>query len=140
MINRQSNRSLTPNPVTFPRHRRQSFWQIIFPIILGGIVLIALGVLITLGPNQQVSRWGSISTIILILPLFLMLLIAFAIFGGLAYGLARLLRILPAYTHMAQIYTDHFGKMIQNFADKIVQPIITVKSGFAGIQTVFKKK
>lgn len=140
MNNRNGNQNLSPNPVTYPEHRRQAFRQILLPILLSAIILIALGVLAALGSNQQVARWGNISAIFLIIPLLFILLIILAIFSALAFGVARLLRILPGYTHLAKIYVDHFGKMIQDFSDRLARPVIDASSWLAGVQAAVKRK
>ncbi|HVN53823.1 MAG TPA: hypothetical protein VMT46_05785 [Anaerolineaceae bacterium] len=140
MNNRIGNQNVSPNPVTYQEHRRQAFQQILLPILLCAIILTALGVLAALGSNQQVARWGNISAIFLILPLFVILLIMLAIFGALAFGVTRLLQILPGYSHLAQIYVDHYGKKIQEFSDRLARPVIDVRSWIAGVQTVVKRK
>ena len=139
MNNQIGSQKLSPNPVTYPKHRRQAFWQILFPIILGALILISLGVLAALGSNQQVARWGNISAIFLIIPFLVILLVIFAIFGALVYGVGRALQVLPRYTHLAQIYVDHYGKLIQKFANQLARPVISVSSGIAGVQAPFKK-
>jgi len=59
-------------------HKRQSFWQIYFPLMLA-VALVVIAAIVLLGKQSQGSEnlriWADISIILMILPLFLLTLI-----------------------------------------------------------------
>jgi len=130
----------SPNPITQAEHHRQVRWQILLPLILGGVIVIVLAVLATMGANPQVAQWGNISAVFLILPLLLVLLVTLVILSLLVYLMARLLKILPSYTRLAQMYIDQFGSVIKRVSDRIASPVITGGSVSAGIGKIFSRK
>ena len=75
--------------------------QIILPMVLTVILFIALIVLIniaTFRDNGDVERWAAVSTIWIVIPIIIGLLIFLALLVGLVYLLARLLQ------HCADLY------------------------------------
>jgi hypothetical protein len=128
-----------PNPVTYPQHLRQMWIQIRAPMIVGLLAILIIAFFATQASNPDVSRWGNISTIFLIIPLGLILLVTFAILGLIVYGLYRLLNLLPRYAHMAQLYVYHYSQLIIRLADRVAQPIIRVNGFFASLRVLRKR-
>ncbi len=84
-------------------------WQILLPIIVAGVLLVAAAVLVSLGTfraNGDVERWAAISTMWLSLPVMVGSLILLALFIGLAYLLGRAAGFIPPYTLQAQLFTS----------------------------------
>lgn len=124
---------------TSQAHRRQTWIQILLPMIVGAIVILVLAVLVALGTNPDVTRWMSISVIFLILPTVLIGLIVLALFGLGIYLTALLLRKTPLYTRLVQIYIDRLNEAIKNISDKAAQPIVRVDSAVAGVRVLFSR-
>ena len=133
-----------PQPMheSYLRHRREMTWQIIFPIALTVILLIALIILIniaTFRDNGDVARWAAISTIWIVLPIMFGLLIFLALLAGIIYLLAKLLHITPTYTGIAQHYVFLVAGYIKRGLDAVVKQVIEIQGVVASIQEFFKK-
>ncbi len=118
---------------SYKRHQQQKFWQILLPVILGVLLVLFVIVLVILAaaggdPAGQVSIWADTAFIWLILPVLLFAILGFLVLGGLIYLLAKLLKILPAYTSIVQNYAALIAAWVKYIANKIVNPFIAVKS------------
>lgn len=118
---------------SYQRHEKQRFWQILTPIGVGlliMLVIVALVIRAAVGTNAggPVSQWADISLIWLILPVMLFAIIATLVLIGLSYLVARLLQILPTYTFIVQHYAYLISSQVKLWADKIVQPVISLES------------
>jgi hypothetical protein len=133
-----------PQPVheSYLRHRKQVTWQIILPIVLTFILLIALIVLIniaTFRDGGDVARWAQISTIWIVIPIMIGLLIVVALLGGIIYLLAKLLHVTPAYTGLAQDYVYLAQGYIKRGTEMIVKQVIEIQGVVASVQEFFRK-
>jgi len=134
-----------PQPVrlSYKEHRKQLMWQIILPIVLTVILIIAAIVLIniaTFRDGGDVARWAAVSTIWIVIPIMIGMLIFTVVLGGLIYLLARLLNITPTYTGMAQDYVRKAAVYIKKGADAVVRPIFGLEGIKASINAFFGKK
>jgi len=134
-----------PQPVheSYKRHRKQLAWQIILPITLTMILCIALIVLInvaTFRDGGDVGRWAAISTIWIVVPIMIGLIIMLALLGGLVYLMAKLLNIMPTYTGMAQDYVHIAVGYIKRGADVVVKPVFFIDGLGASIRAFFGRK
>jgi len=117
--------------------------QIILPVVLAVILIIALIVLIniaTFRDGGDVARWAEVSTIWIVIPIMIGMLIFLVILGGLIYLLARLLNITPTYTGMAQNYVRKAAVYIKQGADAVVKPVIQLKGFLATVEAFFQRK
>ena len=111
--------------------------QIILPIVLTVILIIAAIVFIniaTFRDGGDVARWAAVSTIWIVIPIMIGMLILLAILVGLIYLLARLLNITRTYTGMAQDYVRKAAVYIKKGADAVVKPVIGLKGFFASVE------
>jgi len=127
-----------PQPVhlSYQKHRREMWTQIILPIALTVILIIALIVLIniaTFRDGGDVARWAAVSTIWIVIPIMIGMLIFLVVLGGLIYLLAQLLNITPKYTGMAQDYVRKAAVYIKQAADAVVKPVIALEGFVASI-------
>ena len=134
-----------PQPVheSYLRHRKQVAWQIVLPVVLAALLIIALIMLIyfaTFQGSGDVGRWAAVSTIWIILPVMLAGLVFFAILLGLIYLMMRLLNLTPMYTGMAQDYVYKAARYIQRGADVVVKPILYLDGLGASIKAFFGRK
>lgn len=131
-----------PEHYSYLRHRKQVMRQIILPVALSALALVAMVVWISIATFNQggdVGRWAAISTIWIIIPTLLGGLIVLAILGGLIYGMARLLSALPTYTGLAQDYIFIARGYIIRGADMAVKPILAVNGWLESIKAFFER-
>ena len=134
-----------PQPVheSYLRHRKEIAWQIILPVVLTALLIVALIVLVNIATFNQggdVGRWAAVSTIWIIIPVMLAGLILLALIGAVIYLLARLLNIAPTYTGMAQDYVHKAAGYIKRAADAVVKPILLLDGIGASIKAFFGRK
>ena len=123
--------ALRPERESYVKHRRDVTRQILLPMILVtfvGVGLAALSIFGATGSNPGVSLWADIAAIWIIIPMMLLMLVILALTIALAYGLTRLLKISPRYTGIAQEYALWFNAQVSLWADKIVKPVLFIKS------------
>ena len=133
-----------PQPVheSYLKHRRQLVQQIILPIVLTVVLCIALIVLVnvaTFRDGGDAARWAAVSTIWLVVPIMIGMLIFLVLLGGLVYLMKRLLDIMPTYTGQAQDYVHKAAIYIKRGADAAVKPIITLNGFLASIRAFFER-
>ena len=83
--------------------------------------------------SSSVSLWADISLIWLIIPMMFMALVIMALVIALVYGLNRLLKVTPHYTGLAQYYTFWFNAQVTIWTDKLVKPVLFIKSWLGSI-------
>ena len=130
----------TRNIETHARHRREVFWQITLPMILGGgVLLFTCGLTIFTAAGGGVSLWRDISLVWIILPAMVLLLLVLGVVGGLAYGVTRLLQAMPAFFWRLQGYFKLAASRSRMLSDRLMSPLVRGQSLYAGIRSVFKK-
>ncbi len=142
--NKNIMKAKLPQPVheSYLRHRKELTWQIVLPLALTFVVFIAVIVLISLATfrdNGDVARWAAVSTIWIVVPIMIGLLIFLALMIGIVYLLARLLNITPTYTGMAQDYVYLAAGYIKRGLDAVVNRAIAFQSVLASVDRFFKK-
>jgi len=131
-----------PVHYSYLKHRNQVMRQIILPVALSALVLIAIVVWVsyaTFSQGGDVGRWAAISTIWVIIPMLLGGLVVLAILGGLIYGMARLLSALPYYTGIAQDYIFIARGYIIRGANMVVKPILALNDWLQTAKAFFER-
>jgi len=130
------------NPVTHAKHRRETWWQITFPFILGMLFILGLGgwAIFAAATGGNVSQSADTALIWIICPNFFMALIPLAIFGGLAYGVIVLKQKIPAGFKRLQDVMIQIRDGVQTGADKVAEPVINLKSKMASLEALKRKK
>ncbi|NWG34754.1 MAG: hypothetical protein HXY42_09950 [Chloroflexi bacterium] len=134
-----------PQPVheSYKNHRRQLAWQIILPIALSVILCLALIALIHIAAFRDggdVARWAAVSTMWIVIPIMIGLLLVLVLLAGLVYLMARLLHVTPTYTGLAQDYVHKAAIYIKRGADAVVKPIFLMDGIGASIRALFGRK
>jgi hypothetical protein len=141
---KQMNAKLSqPVHESYLKHRKQLMWQILLPVALTVIFIIALIVLIniaTFRDNGDVARWAAVSTIWIVVPIMIGMFIFLILLGGLVYLMYKLLSITPTYTGMAQDYVHKAAAYIKRGADAVVKPIFLLDGLGASIKAFFGRK
>jgi hypothetical protein len=133
-----------PQPVheSYLNHRRDRAWKIILPVVLSAVLCLALIVLVnvaTFRDGGDVARWAAVSTIWIVVPIMIGMLIFFVLLGGLVYLMYKLLNITPTYTGQAQDYVHKAAIHIKRGADAAVKPIININGVLASISAFFER-
>ena len=133
-----------PQPVheSYLKHRRQLMWQIILPMLLTVLLFIAMIVLINIATFREggdVARWAAVSTIWIVIPIMIGMLIFIALLGGLVYLMMKLLNVTPTYTSLAQDYVYLAVGYIKRATEVIVRPVIQINGILASIRAFFEK-
>ncbi len=131
-----------PDRISYLKHKRETTRQILLPVILSSILILALFVLVaysTFTPSGDVERWAAISTIWIVIPLMFFLLIFLGILVALIYGLQRLLKTTPVYTGLAQEYVLMITTKIQWYAAEISNRVIRFRAWVDTLQGFLKR-
>ncbi len=134
-----------PEPVhaSYLKHRKDTAWKIIFPVVLSSVLCIGLIVLINIATFRgggDVQRWADISTMWIAIPVMMLLLVVFALLGGIVYLLAKLLKISPPYTLMAQQFFYKIEAYVRRGADAAAKPFIFIDSIGASIERILGRR
>ena len=122
------------NPVTHSRHRKEVFWQITIPLMIGILlVLVAVTVVLLSATHAatNLSRWADVSLIWLILPSLLIAFIFLVILIGFTYLISIVLKMTPPYAHLLQQYFETGKSKIIFYSNKITEPIVKTRSVWA---------
>ena len=132
-----------PSPAehpSFQKHRRELWTQILAPVLIAALVLLAVVVLTTVATFRaegDVGRWSAISTIWIVIPILFVGLIFIIIFLAMIYGMARLLKFIPPYTGYAQKIVWRAQGAIQRGSDAVAKPILGLDGIAASIKRLF---
>ncbi len=126
-------KSVSSPSESYARHQKQRFWQIIVPVGLGVLLILVILALVILSAVRSdaggpVSQWADASMIWLSMHALLFALVFTVILFGLVFVMANLLNVLPKYTLPLQQYAKLISGGIISGADKLVAPIIAIKS------------
>lgn len=121
--------------------RREVFWQITLPLLVGVILILGLGAwtIFTTVQGESIRQAADTSLIFLLIPNMAMAVIPLVLFAGLAYGVIWMNKNFPAYLHQAQ---DAFIKVrdgVRQGADKLVEPVLKFKSSLAAWHVLKRK-
>ncbi len=129
-----------PKHYSYRVHRRQVTRQIILPVVLAALAMIAMIVLIsfaTFNQDGDVGRWAAISTIWIVIPILVAGIVLLAILIGLIYLMALALGYLPHYSAIAQDYVFKARGYIIRAANKVVKPIFAFDGWLENIKAFF---
>jgi ABC-type sugar transport system permease subunit len=133
---------ITRNPQTAAQHRRESFWQIIFPLLIAVLVIIALlvGVIFSATqPASEVGRWADVSLIWLIAPALVFVFLFLVILAGLVYAVSLLLGKLPHYAAIAQYYMQLVASKAHHYSNLAAEPIVKTETFWAAVRWIGRR-
>lgn len=137
------NKYLLPerNPITHAKHRKEVFWQIIFPMLIGVLLVLVVSIIVLLSATHEatnLSRWADVSLIWLILPSLFFALLLLIFLGGVVYLVTVLLQITPRYACIIQNYFELGKYKVIQISHQITSPIVKGKSMWAVVRNVGK--
>ena len=124
------------NPVTYERHRKEVMWQILVPVLIGAVIVLALAILATTRTDAQVSKGADVSVIWMITPMLIIALIFLVLLGAMIYAVMSLLGILPSYARLVQDYFDAFRVQVGIISNKAVEPVLRMESIKASLRAL----
>jgi ABC-type sugar transport system permease subunit len=127
------------NPITQEAHRRQAFWQIYFPLIAFGVLLIVAIVLAILAENEATSKWADISLIYIISVLMVIFVIIIAVLIVSAYYTGRIIKESPYFFFLIQKYTYLIEIRVKRASNVAVEPILRLNGYIAGLRALRRK-
>jgi hypothetical protein len=128
---------LERNPKTHAEHRRQVFWQITLPLVMGILlVLTAMAAIIfsATQPVTDVGRWAGVSLMWLILPSLIFALIILVLLIGLVVLISYLLRLIPRYALIAQLYIEAGKNKVSQLLNLSIEPLLRMRSIWAAVR------
>lgn len=120
-----------PGHASYRRHRRQVWAQILLPVIIGALALMAAPVaawLTAMDGGGDISRWAAVSTMWLLIPLMIGALILLVIVSALAFITARISGWIPTYSYRIQRIAVRAQAGTQRAAEMIRKPVLAVRA------------
>jgi hypothetical protein len=136
-----TKRSVYPerNPKTHAEHKREVFWQITLPLVLGILLLLAALAAIIFSVTQPVTdvgRWADVSLMWMILPSLFFALIILVILIGFVYAISLLLRVIPRYARIIQLYFEQAKGKVGQLTNLMAEPVLWINSIWAAARRV----
>ena len=128
---------LERNPKTHAEHKREVFWQITVPLVVGLLVILAaVGAIIfsAVQPVTDVGRWAGVSLIWLIIPSLFFAFILLVLLAGLIYAITYLLRLVPHYALIIQMFIEQTKNKVGQLLNLPTEPILRINSIWAAIR------
>ncbi|HEX9092056.1 MAG TPA: hypothetical protein VF831_11240 [Anaerolineales bacterium] len=124
-----ANKQLLPerNSKTYAEHRREVFWQITIPLVVGGLLILAAIVAIVFfatQPAPQLDRWADVSLMWLIFPSLFIVLIMLVVLIGIVFAVTVIFRKIPRYAHLLQLYAEIAETKVRHFTNLATEPIL----------------
>jgi len=119
------------NPKTHAEHKREVFWQITLPLVIGILLLLAGVAAIIFSATQPVTdlgRWADVSLMWMILPSLFFALIMLIILIGLVYAISQLLKVVPRYARIIQLFFEQGKGKVSRLTDLVTNPILRLHS------------
>jgi hypothetical protein len=127
------------NLETQESHRKQFQLQILLPVLLGSVVLLAAGGLAAVGSGDRPAVWADISTIFIAILFGLGGILQLGGLLLLVFGAQWVQKNLPGGSYLVQAYLTLFSSSLKRVDDKISSPWISIRASWAGIRRIFKR-
>lgn len=130
------------NPLTYQQHRREVFWQITIPVVVGGVVLLAMAlgaVAAALQGVGAINRWSHISLILLIVPTMFIGLIVMIVMAAMIYLLTLLLARTPYLASRLQNIFVLLGIRVEKSSRAFAEPFMRLSSFSASLRALLRR-
>ncbi len=129
-----------PNPVTQKAHRRETWLQILLPVIVALLITAGFIYWIVLNEWKDLKVLAQVGQVLMILPTFVLGLVLLALLVAGVFAVTYVLRILPPYARMTQDAIDNIKDQAVSGADLSAKPIIQIRSFIAMIEVLLGKR
>lgn len=130
-------RTTSRNPQTTAEHKKQVLLQILMPLGICILVLLALAVTASLGSLGETLRWANVSMIYMTTLAIVTSLVWFALAVAGIYLVMRLRHATPRIMYRIQSFAHLLSIRVRILGDGIVKPVMAVGSFSAGWKAFF---
>ena len=117
-----------------------TFWQIIFPTLIGTLLLLLVGIWVILYTNPgNISRFAEISTVLLVIPVLFSSLMVMLLLGALIVLVIKIIQGLPTITGWILDKLERVQKGVRAVSENAAVPVIRPAALLAGIRRIFTK-
>ena len=117
-----------------------TFWQIIFPTLIGTLLLLLVGIWVILYTNPgNISRFAEISTVLLVIPVLFSSLMVMLLLGALIVLVLKIIQGLPTITGWILDKLERVQKGVRAVSENAAVPVIRPAALLAGIRRIFTK-
>lgn len=116
------------NEETRRAHRRQTFWQIFFPLILAILLAVTLFALVLSGGKNSIDRGAQTATILMTIPIMAAGLIFLFLAIIASFALGRLMKWLPPHSYQAHKVAQKINSRIAQVSEASKQPFLLIES------------
>lgn len=127
------------NPRTHEVHRRQAFWQIYFPLIVFGVLVVIAVVFAILAEDTKTSKWSDISLIFMISITLIVFVIVIGLLVVSIVYTRRLLKATPYFFFSVQRFTYMIEIRTKQAADMAAEPFLRLSEYIAGLRALRRK-
>jgi hypothetical protein len=130
-----------PQPVNSPTtraHKYQLAWQILVPLLVLMVFIIAAAVLVASNAGTVSSTWADVSIIWLIAPMLIFALIFIIVLGFMIYGITRLIQVTPRFTGKTQDFFSLLSSRTRKIANGSTQPFFWFQQAGAVLRSIFR--
>jgi hypothetical protein len=127
------------NAHTRHAHRAEYFWQILLPLLGGGLLMGATLVWLISSQTASISQTAQIVTIAFVMPLLVIGLILLFLVVLLTFGVRRLIQWLPPRSYRLQRGVHAVSARVVNAVDAMITPVIVVESWWAALGKMFTR-
>lgn len=128
------------NPCSRRAHRREVWWQIVMPLLIG--VLLGAAAIFGLGTGRvgNVQNAAQLAAILLTIPLMVIGVLFFVLAVFLIFALGRVMHWIPAQTFKIQQLADKVSQGTIRSANLLAGPLLFVESWASAIGTIFRRR
>ncbi len=143
MIENHPSPELSRNRYTEAAHKRETFWQIYFPIAVALVAAVAFSVLVATtawkgGGGASARAWADVSLVLLLLQVMIVILPVLVSAMVIAIGAQYLLRKSPPYFKIAQDYSARIAVEVRRRVVYVSEPVLQFKAAVAGFDKIVK--
>ncbi len=120
-------------------HRREMFWQVYFPLVVGVAFFGLLIYLVLSAGNGTLERGAQIAVILLSVVTLVLGLVVLAGAILLNYGMAKVLAWLPPQTVKLQDIANRINLRVQRTAKQATQVLMALDSPLSALKKVFER-
>jgi hypothetical protein len=131
-----------PEHASYKAHRRQFWIQIMVPVLLATLLFIIAPVAMWLnrmGGAGDLARWSAISTMWLLVPVIIGLIVLIVIVIAGIYLIGQVNRRLPGYSRRAQRFAEGAAMGTGRAAEMVQRPILAVRALGNAVRTRFRR-
>lgn len=115
---------------SYQLHRKQVWTQILLPILLAALILIAVIVMTSMATfrdHGDVVRWAAIATMWLVLPVMVAGLVFLVLLIAMIYLLTRLTGLIPPYSYQAQRIFYRIEGVVKRIGEIARRPMLALQ-------------